>query len=203
MILSDEDKKDDGSVSQKYRESYANQTTWTKLKISCIECSIPFSAYQLSEHQLSEHTSKNFVCTSCPEQKTFFNLESFVNHTFTIHHEYLRYFCFICDEICWNYKALYNHYKSHKNYKANMCLICGKFHKSGYDLKMHKEVHSKPVKMDEIPAFKCNLCPKTYNRKLQLMRHQASTHRSEKHWICETCGVSFKSKSSLSNHASG
>jgi RNase P subunit RPR2 len=194
LKLRDDEKNSDGSVTQKYRDRNQNQTTWEKLQINCNECNVSFPAYQLSIHQLSDHQNsktRNFTCLSCPEQKIFFNLESFVNHTFTIHYEYLRYFCFICDKIFWNYKALYFHLKAlHSSYKAHVCLFCGKLHKSGYDLKMHKELHSKLAKDDEDGiTFNCSFCPKTYKRKLQLQRH-IETHKNDKHWICETCGVS-------------
>lgn len=199
------EKNADGSVTVECSNRFAGRT-WTSLPLGCTECDIKLpSAYELYEHYNNQHSgskTRNFVCSSCPEQKTFFNLESFVNHTFTIHHEHLRYFCFICNEVRWNYKALHRHFKSeHSEYRANICLYCGKYHKSGYDLKCHAEVHVSSKK-DEVGTFKCHLCPKSYSRKLQLQRH-LDVHKNERAWICETCGTSFKSKSSLINHYMG
>lgn len=203
--LAANEKNADGSVTEECRNRFTGRT-WTSLPLSCLKCDLrQQTAFDLYEHYNNQHTNskeRNFVCSNCPEQKTFFNLESFINHTFTIHHEHLRYFCFICNEICWNYKALYQHFKSeHIEYRANICLYCGKYHKSGYDLKCHSEVHISSKK-DEVGTFKCNLCPKSYSRKLQLQRH-LDVHKNERSWICETCGTSFKSKSSLINHYMG
>jgi DNA-directed RNA polymerase subunit M/transcription elongation factor TFIIS len=135
LKLRDDEKNDDGSVSQSYHENNANQSiTWAKLQITCKECNIPFLPYQLSDHQIRVHhnpKSRNFTCTSCPDQKNFFNLESFINHTFTIHHLHLRNCCYICDGTFWNFKGLYKHYKNeHKEHRVNMCLYCAKFFKS-------------------------------------------------------------------------
>lgn len=91
LELRDNEKNFDGSVTTNYyaNKTYANQTTWSKLKMSCTECSLKFSSYQLSEHQNVHQNSKfkNFVCISCPEQKTFFNLgKSNLNCSFSLNH---------------------------------------------------------------------------------------------------------------------
>lgn len=201
------EKNADGSVTQECRDRFADKS-WKTLPMNCTQCHVKMpSGYELSEHYNELHFNaklRNFICSDCPEQKTFFNHESYVNHVFTIHHEHLRYCCFICNDIYWNYKALHQHFRtSHDEYKCLMCLHCGKYHKCGYDLKSHKEVHvAKAAKDDEIGIFKCHICTKSYSRKVQIQRH-LETHKNERCWICETCGASFKSKSSLINHYMG
>lgn len=200
------DKNPDGSVSKECQMRYASKN-WASQPMNCTECSIQLaSTFQLSLHIDEEHPgakSRNFVCTNCPEHKTFFNLESYVNHSFTIHHPHLKYFCYICDEICWNYKALYHHFKTaHGDQRVNICLYCGKYHKSGYDLKCHKEVHkTRNERAEGIETINCDVCSKAVHRK-HFQRHM-DTHKSEKTWICETCGTSFASKSTLINHYLG
>lgn len=200
------DKNPDGSVSKECQLRYASKG-WASQPMNCTECRVQLaSTYQLSLHIDEEHPgakSRNFVCTSCPEHKTFFNLESYVNHSFTIHHPHLKYFCYVCDEICWNYKALYLHFKAaHGDHRVNICLYCGKYHKSGYDLKCHKEVHkTRNERAEGIETINCDVCSKAVHRK-HFQRH-VDTHKTEKTWICETCGTSFASKSTLINHYLG
>lgn len=205
--LPESEKNADGTVTKACQKRFEGRT-WTSIPMKCTACQLKLpSAFKLWEHLGEKHSNiriRNYVCESCPQQKTFFYLESFVNHTFTIHVEHLKYFCFVCNEIFWNYKALYQHFKAtHEDYRANICLYCGKYHKSGYDLKCHKEVHlSRAEKGDEAGNFKCNQCPKTYRKHIQLQRH-LETHKNERTWICETCGQSFKTKSTLINHYMG
>ncbi|KAL7034163.1 hypothetical protein ACKWTF_007874 [Chironomus riparius] len=205
--LLEDQKNSDGTVTVECKERFS-ECMWNNIAIyQCTHCGIQSSTiYQLYEHYNAEHseTKNSFVCKSCPEHKTFLNLESYVNHTFTIHHEHLRYFCFICFNGYWNYKTLYHHYKTeHEDYKAFICLYCGKYHKSVYDIRHHKEVHStKGDKLKQSRNFTCSICPKSFTRQNQLQRHLDTHVKNEnKVWICETCGKSFNAKSTLINHA--
>lgn len=205
------DKISDGSLSNEFKDKY-RKSMWDNITLNqCSHCSIQFpTAFLLYNHYNAEHpSSKNsFSCKSCPEQKVFLNLESFINHSFTIHHEHLRYFCFICYDGYWNYRNLYEHYKAthDDDYAAYICLYCGKYHKTGYDLKQHIEVHRnamKSTKDKEPRTFNCLLCSKSFSRQNQLQRHQETHKKNDsKVWICEQCGRSFNAKSTLINHAS-
>jgi KRAB domain-containing zinc finger protein len=204
------DKNADGTVSDACKSRYINEM-WTDIMFhDCPDCKDSFkSPYLLSLHFNAKHSEDraNFVCKSCPEDKTFLNFESFINHTFTIHHEHLRFFCFICCSGFWDYKALYQHYKTnHEDYNLFMCLYCGRHHKIGYELKHHILTHRKietEEKKEKRPRnFDCNLCSKAFPKKTQLQRHIETHKKNEtKIWICETCGKNFNAKSTLINHA--
>jgi hypothetical protein len=177
----------DGTVSDQYVSRFEGQM-WSDTVLHCTECSTEFkSSFELNNHLTACHNDlkvRNFICRECPEAKYFSNQESFLNHTFTIHREHLRYCCFVCSKMHWNYKALYLHYKSeHPKIKIHLCLCCGKHHKCGYDLKCHKEVHYPKTKDDEVRFF-CTICPKSYNRKHLLNRH-LDYHNSIKSFVCE------------------
>jgi len=189
--IPESEKCEDGSVTGHCQQRFV--PNWNGLPMSCLECGAKVqSAHKLSEHFAIEHPeskTKNFVCNDCPEQKNFHNLESFLNHTFIIHHEHLKYYCFVCDAAFWNFKALFLHYKAqHNQVRINICLHDGKLHKSCYDLKCHKEMHA--PKVDETgETLLCTYCPKVYQRKAQWLRH-IENHKNQKVWICEvSCAI--------------
>lgn len=205
------DKNPDGSVTEVCKNRYIDKM-WTDVMFhDCPDCKDRFrSPYLLSLHFNAKHSEDrtNFTCKSCPEDKSFLTFEAFINHTFTIHHEHLRFFCFICCSGFWDYKALYQHYKtSHEDYNLFMCLYCGRHHKIGYELRHHLKIHRQKVLKEEktikrAANFSCNQCPKAFPKKTQLQRHFDTHKKSEtKIWICETCGKNFNAKSTLINHA--
>lgn len=206
FVLNDEEKNDDGSVTHDCMMQYSDRM-WNNMTVfQCSQCSVSCaSIYLLYEHYGIEHnsTKNSYACMSCSDQKVFLNMESYINHTFTIHHEHLRYFCFICNAGYWNYRAMYEHYKtSHEDYKVFICLYCGKYHKCGYDIRHHKKLHL--VRTDEekeSKTFTCSVCSKSFQRQNQLQRHLETHVKNDgKLWICETCGKAFSAKSTLINH---
>lgn len=205
--LQDDQQNQDGSVTEECKEMYS-EIMWNNIAThQCCHCGIQsYTAYELYEHYNSDHrdSKNNFTCKNCPDHKIFLNLESYVNHIFTMHHEHLRYFCFICYDGYWNYKTLYHHYKTeHEDYKALICLYCGKYHKSVYDIRNHKEIHSPKHKVEKKSKnFTCSICSKSFARENLLQRHMdIHVNTENKLWICETCGKSFNAKSTLINHA--
>ncbi|XP_033113586.1 histone-lysine N-methyltransferase MECOM-like [Anneissia japonica] len=52
---------------------------------------------------------------------------------------------------------------------------------------------------DESREFKCDQCPKTFNWKANLIRHQC-THNSERQYSCENCSKVFTDPSNLQRH---
>lgn len=208
------DKNVDGSLTEDCKNRFASEMWSEVMHYDCSDCKITIkSPYLLYVHYNSKHPDQktNFTCKLCSEDKTFLNFEAFVNHTFIIHHEHLRYFCFICCSGFWDHKSLYRHYKTmHEEYNVFLCLYCGKHHKVGYELKHHMKIHSKTKtkgekseKKEKSPGiFNCNHCPKSFPKKAHLQRHLESHKKNEnKIWICETCGKNFNAKSTLINHA--
>lgn len=178
---------EDGSVTEECDKKYSGQK-WGDIPLHCAECSEELTTC----HELNNHYSKihpdlkirNFICKDCPESKYFSNQESFMNHIFTIHKEHLKFCCFVCSKFYWNYKSLYFHYKNdHPRVKVNICLICGKHHKCGYDLKCHIGVHF-PKPKDVDIKFQCSKCPKSYSKKHLLTRH-LDYHNDVKSYVCE------------------
>lgn len=208
------DKNVDGSISDDCKNRFLGKMWNEVMHYDCSDCNVQIkSPYLLYVHYNSKHSNEktNFTCKLCTEDKTFLNFEAFVNHIFIIHHEHLRYFCFICCNGFWDYKALYRHYKTkHEEYTVFLCLYCGKHHKVGYELKHHMAIHSKSKTIEEklekrekLPGiFNCNHCSKSFPKKAHLQRHLESHKKNEsKIWICETCGKNFNAKSTLINHA--
>lgn len=187
--IPEHEKNADGSVTDECALRYSN-FKWSDFKLNCHECSIEFnSSFELNNHYINNHQHlkvRYFNCRDCPETKLFSNHESYMNHIFTMHKEHLRYCCFVCSKMFWNYKALFLHYKKeHSRIRLHICLICGKNHKCGYDLKCHKEVHY-PKSKDNETRYHCNLCSKSYNKKHLLTRHM-DYHNDVKSLVIISC----------------
>lgn len=201
------DKNHDGSLSESYKNRYIN-TLWSNIALECVDCKKIKTPYLLYLHYNSKHPNekKYFTCKLCSEHKKFLNFEAFINHTFTIHHEHLRYFCFICNEGIWDYKVLYKHYRNvHENYNIFICLYCGKFHKIGYELKYHLKIHNRTKhnvegeqKMESELGFESNECNKTLSKKKLVAQNKKVENKI---WICDQCGKKFNAKSTLINHS--
>lgn len=78
-----------------------------------------------------------------------------------------------------------------------LCSECGKVFKSKWLLTSHQNVHSSEKQ------FVCSKCPSRFKWKLALTYHMTIHQRQDrqKH-VCETCGSSFTTRSSMKAHTS-
>lgn len=111
-------------------------------------------------------------------------------------------FCPICFRYFHNWQDCDRHVKRvHEKKKSPRfkCLSCSKTFMSGTSLDYHiKTVHSKS-------SVTCLHCQKVFSHELVLERHKKSVHMRREvgggpEIVCETCGVSFSRKDSLSKH---
>jgi len=84
--------------------------------------------------------------------------------------------------------------------KPQYCLECGKLFTFISHLERHKEKCINKAGEDDSPAvFKCNVCPKTFPIKHNLIRHKKSVHCNSK-YTCKKCKILFSRSDVLGRH---
>ncbi|KOC67309.1 Zinc finger protein 557 [Habropoda laboriosa] len=87
------------------------------------------------------------------------------------------------------------HMYKHSNSRPHKCAICTKCFKTTAHLSRHMEVHDEPVKLHA-----CNLCDFKARTKPYLKIHYIRKHTEDYNYKCEQCGKMFKVQSDYTTH---
>ncbi|KAG7167567.1 Zinc finger protein 664-like 2 [Homarus americanus] len=106
--------------------------------------------------------------------------------------------CDKCDYKSYSYSKLMNvHHKIHSDERPSLCDTCGKRFKTAKQLRNHKSLH---MKKSEAPQHQCEICQRPFSDKRMLRNHQESVHKKVKPFLCNYCGYSTASRSTLKMH---
>ncbi|XP_011862568.1 PREDICTED: uncharacterized protein LOC105559114 [Vollenhovia emeryi] len=104
----------------------------------------------------------------------------------------------IC-EICYitfdRKSKLTSHMFKHSNSRPHKCTICSKGFKTGAYLSRHMEIHDEPAQLHA-----CTLCDFKARTKPYLKIHYIRKHTEDYNYSCEQCGKMFKVQSDYTTH---
>lgn len=102
-------------------------------------------------------------------------------------------------EICYitfdRKSKLTSHMFKHSNSRPHKCTICSKGFKTGAYLSRHMEIHDEPAQLHA-----CTLCDFQARTKPYLKIHYIRKHTEDYNYSCEQCGKMFKVQSDYTTH---
>ncbi|KAK7493835.1 hypothetical protein BaRGS_00014976 [Batillaria attramentaria] len=168
----------------------------------------------LTLHIRNQHAGEKAAeCEVCGER--FFNTKMLKRHRARIHNK-LHGMCHICGKHFKYANTLRDHIRSHTGIKRFVCELCGKSFMRLSNLCDHRRDHcyvkqmkalDQPVTGEQsqwtshpkLKALQCRECKKTLENFKAWKAHKEE-HRLNRSVICQICGKSFKTQSSLNLH---
>ncbi|KAI4494764.1 hypothetical protein M0804_000965 [Polistes exclamans] len=105
------------------------------------------------------------------------------------------YSCEICHFTFDRKSKLTSHMFKHSNSRPHKCRICSKGFKTGAYLSRHMEIHDEPAQLHA-----CTLCDFKARTKPYLKIHYIRKHTEDYNYSCEQCGKMFKVQSDYTTH---
>ncbi|KAG4066817.1 hypothetical protein HA402_012884 [Bradysia odoriphaga] len=193
--LNDDDKNDDGSISQRAVEKLKIES-WNDYPWKCMDCDLLMADIRdLRQHHITNHQSTSkYSCVDCP--KVFNKYATFLAHVRNRHRSHLKFCCDICSVFFWNSRSMHQHRYEHDKDRAYLCQTCGKGFRCNSTLQVHCRSH---LPVDLKNRYNCDICFKKFGTKPNLQAHKR-IHSGVRDFTCEQCGRGFVQKGNLENH---
>ncbi|XP_026748007.1 gastrula zinc finger protein XlCGF26.1-like [Trichoplusia ni] len=172
-----------------------------KREFICDICTKTFSTKTRLESHMVNHNDtiakKLAYCDICKTQ--YKNIYVYRNHLkYSANHSERAFACTECNNKFASKVYLKRHYNFYHLQKSQFhCDICNKLFISDWRLKNHRQTrHGLSRSRDHT----CNVCGKKFYTLSTLRGHQL-THSSQRSYMCEDCGHTFKQRPALYTHA--
>nr|CAD7427526.1 unnamed protein product [Timema monikensis] len=162
-------------------------------------CAVRLHSHDKIEYHRRCHQEAVFQCPECSHST--FHWNSLSSHLWRGHAIDMElYSCNQCDYKTISHSKLVNvHSRIHGDERPFLCDICGKGFKNPKQLRNHKVTHStkqKPV----IAKGECDICGRTFGNQRMLRLHKDNVHSRLRPHLCNYCGYSASSRSTLKMH---
>ncbi|XP_076047753.1 uncharacterized protein LOC143029159 isoform X2 [Oratosquilla oratoria] len=174
-----------------------------KTSLLGIRCDVNGCGLKLKQEENIEYHRKCHIgaLLVCPECHTKFgHWHSLAMHLWKAHIIDMElHKCDECDYKTYSLSKLHNTHKMiHGSERPFLCDMCGKGFKTAKQMRKHKQsVHSEK---SGIAHYTCNICQRQFSDKRMLRCHKDTVHDKVKRYLCNYCGYSASSNSTLKMH---
>ncbi|XP_030768332.1 zinc finger protein 771-like isoform X2 [Sitophilus oryzae] len=173
------------------QEGYKVEAPPPRNPLACSYCEKVFThRSNVLHHERSTHTKeKRHKCTECGAG---FVRKRMLRRHINTHLNIMPFSCEICKKRYYSEHDLNRHKVIHDSERRYMCDVCSKTFKTSGNLWQHKQTHGEK-------AYQCEQCGYKASSWMLLRQHQ-TCHIEVKEFVCDICGMNFKSKIRLVNH---
>ncbi|XP_030768335.1 zinc finger protein 771-like [Sitophilus oryzae] len=159
--------------------------------LACFYCEKVFThRSNVLHHERSIHTKeKRHKCTMCGAG---FMIRRMLRRHINTHLNIMPFSCEICKKRYYSEHDLNKHKVRHDSERRYMCDVCPKRFKTSGNLWQHKQTHGEKT-------YQCEHCGYKATSWTLLRQHQ-TCHIEVKEFVCDICGMNFKSKIRLVSH---
>ncbi|PSN32351.1 hypothetical protein C0J52_21637 [Blattella germanica] len=147
-------------------------------------------------HRRCHHVDK-YLCPECSQEVIHWN--SLSTHLWRYHGIDMELFaCDLCSYKTNSYSKLMNlHRRIHGDERPFLCDTCGKGFKNPKQMRNHKAIHTAKQKT---AMGECDVCSRTFSSLRMLRVHKDNVHGKLRPHLCNYCGYSASSRSTLKMH---
>ncbi|CAB3361118.1 Hypothetical predicted protein [Cloeon dipterum] len=144
--------------------------------------------------------SSDYACPECDQkfsQWRVLSMHLWRSHTIDME----LYTCDKCDFKTNSHSMLINiHKRIHGEEKPFLCDACGKGFKTNKQLRNHRAIHTSGSRPRSVHGGVCDICGRKYADRRMLRMHKDTVHAKLRPYLCNYCGYSASSRSTLKMH---
>ncbi|XP_035713472.1 zinc finger protein 888-like [Folsomia candida] len=139
-----------------------------------------------------------FPCTFLGSEKTYQNKRQISHHVKTEHAENpVRFPCTLCGNEFKTRGNLSRHILTHTTEKPYNCATCARSFARRSHVKSHEMTH---LEKSTRARSKCHVCPQTFLRRADLLRHIRVVHENQRNFPCLFCDKIFARTSQVKGY---
>ncbi|XP_021921828.1 uncharacterized protein LOC110830826 isoform X3 [Zootermopsis nevadensis] len=163
-------------------------------------CTVRLRSHDNIEYHRRCHHDEKFLCPECSQETAHW--KSLSTHLWRYH--VIDMELFACDQCSYktnSYSKLMNlHHRIHGDERPFLCDTCGKGFKNQKQLRNHKAIHVAKQKQKTGPGGECDVCGRSFTNPRMLRVHKDNVHGKLRPHLCNFCGYSASSRSTLKMH---